>query len=51
MGAQRRAQAIATAPRRNRHDDEEEDIEQKKSTKILFEILSLSVFYSFSWIY
>jgi hypothetical protein len=32
IGSQRRAQAIATAPRRKRHDDEEnDDNEQKKS--------------------
>jgi len=32
IGSQRRAQAIATAPRRKRHDDDEEDeeIEQNK---------------------
>ncbi len=30
MDAQRRARAIATAPRRNRYDDKEEDDEQKK---------------------
>ncbi len=38
MGAERRAQAIATAPRRKRYDDddkeEEDDDEQKKSRKI-----------------
>jgi hypothetical protein len=35
IGLQRRAQAIATAPRRKRYDDEENDNnEQKKSIEI-----------------
>jgi len=36
MGAERRARAIATAPRRKRHDDDkdEEDIEPNKSIEI-----------------
>jgi hypothetical protein len=45
MGAQRRARAIATAPRRKRDDDDkEEDNEQKKSIEILSEVFSLSLF-------
>jgi hypothetical protein len=42
MDAQRRAQAIATAPLRKRHDDDKEDDDdddqQKKSIKILYKI-------------
>jgi hypothetical protein len=34
MDAQRRARAIATAPRRNRYTDEEDDDEQIKSKQI-----------------
>ena len=36
MGAQRRAQAIATAPRRKRYDDDKEEDEGK--TSIIFSI-------------
>jgi hypothetical protein len=40
IGSKRRAQAIATAPRRKRYDDEEnDDNEQKKSKKKLKLIL------------
>jgi hypothetical protein len=41
MGAQRRAQAIATAPRRKRYDDDDdndEDDEAKKSIKFFCKI-------------
>jgi len=46
MDAQRRAQAIATAPLRKRHDDDKEDDDdddddddqQKKSIKLLYKI-------------
>ena len=47
MARQRRAQAIATAPRRKRHDDDKEDDdddEHKKSNEILSKILSLTYF-------
>jgi hypothetical protein len=48
MRAQRRAQAIATAPRRKRHDDDKEEIdddEHKKSIKIFDEIFCLNHFF------
>jgi hypothetical protein len=48
MGAQRRAQAIATAPRRKRHDDDKEEIdddEHKKCIKIFYEIFYLNHFF------
>jgi hypothetical protein len=38
MEIQRRAQAIATAPRRKRFDDDKEEIEQNKSIKISYQI-------------
>jgi hypothetical protein len=38
METQRRAQAIATAPRRKRFDDDKEEIEQNKSIKISYQI-------------
>jgi len=37
MGAERRAQAIATAPRRKRHDDDkDEEEEQKKNSSWIY---------------
>jgi hypothetical protein len=50
MGGQRRARAIATAPRRKRHDDddkEEEEVdddEHEKSIELLSKVLFLSYF-------
>lgn len=41
---QRRAQAIATAPRRKRYDDDEEDDETKKSIDTVFRPLICMLF-------
>ncbi len=39
MGAQRRAQAIATAPRRKRYDDDDEEVDEaKKSIQFFFSV-------------
>ncbi len=44
MDAQRRAQAIATAPRRKRHDDDDEEADEAKKS-ILFFLVKISLFF------
>lgn len=41
IGSQRRAQAIATAPRRKRYDEEDDDNEEKKSKSIPIDLVDV----------